>query len=167
MGTEGVGKDALMLLAKAMGFALLFGLLFAFVYGLHRCADPKMAPGIKDGDLVVFYRFSKKAYMPRELVVAKAGGKKEVRRIVAVGGDVVDITERGLVINGAAQHEAGIYKPTLRYQDGADFPMTVPHGEVFLLADSRDNAEDSRVYGTVKLEDLAGKVMLVIRRREF
>jgi len=41
----------------------------------------------------------------------------------------------------------------------------VPEGFVFVLADSRSGATDSRIYGPVEIDDTLGKIMAVIRRR--
>ena len=160
-------RELLMLVAKVLAIVLVTVLLFTFVYGAVRYQEPYMSPAVKDGDLVIFYRFAKSTYMPRDLVVVKSGGKKEVRRVIAGGGDVVDITDSGLSINGAMQQEPDIRSPTYRYNEGIDFPLTVPNGEFFLLADERAGAIDSRIYGTVKQDELAGKVMTMIRRRNW
>ena len=71
----------------------------------------------------------------------------------------------GLLINGSLQQEQEIYQKTERYQEGGEFPLTVPEGQVFVLGDSRSGATDSRIYGSVEIEDTLGKVMTVIRRR--
>ena len=167
MNFAGATEELVRLIIKIAVILLIFALLFTFLYGAARCQEPYMSPAVKDGDLVIFYRYARRAYMPRDLVVIKTDGKKEVRRIIALSGDIVDITSDGLVINGALQQEPDIRSPTYRYEEGIDFPLKVPYGEVFLLADSRAGAEDSRIYGTVKLNDLEGKVMTIIRRREF
>jgi signal peptidase I len=85
--------------------------------------------------------------------------------VVATAGDVVDINEDGLVINGALQQEPRIHEATERYEEGVIFPLTVPEGHVFVLAASRTDATDSRIYGPVEIEDTLGKVMTVIRQR--
>ena len=167
MRIDGLPRELLKLIAKVSAIILVSVLLFTFVYGAVRYQEPYMSPAIKDGDLVVFYRFAKKTYMPRDLVVIKNGSSKEVRRIIACGGDVVDITDSGLIINGALQQEPEIRAPTYRYNEGIEFPITVPYGEYFVLADERHGANDSRIYGTISQDDLAGKVMTMIRRRSF
>ena len=167
MRQAGLPKELMTLAAKVLAIVLVTVLLFTFVYGAVRYQEPYMYPAVKDGDLVIYYRFAKRAYMPRDLVVVKSGGTKEVRRIIACGGDIVDITDSGLVINGALQQEPDIRSPTYRYNEGIEFPITVPYGEYFVLADERQGADDSRIYGTVRQDDLAGKVMTLIRRRSF
>ena len=139
-------------------------LLFTCVYGLHRSADPGMNPSVKDGDLVIFYRFDKK-YRAGDLVLLSFQGKKQVRRVIATAGDTVDITEDGLVINGALQQEHGIYQKTWRYADGIPFPLTLGEGQVFVLGDAREGATDSRIYGAVNAGDTRGTVITIFRRR--
>ena len=158
-------KEFLFLLLKITSIALIFILTFTFLFGLIRYKDPSMDPAIKDGDLVVFYRYTKSGYQPRDAVILDIDGQRQVRRVVATEGDVVDITDGGLVINNALQQETDIYQRTERYEEGIGFPMTVPKGHVFVLSDSRIGATDSRIYGSVRIEDTLGKVMTVIRRR--
>jgi len=141
-------------------------LTFTFLYGFYRNADPDMAPMIKDGDLVMFYRLDKD-YAIGDLLLLDFQGERQVRRVVAKAGDIVDITEDGLIINGAIQQEPDIFQQTRRYESGVVFPLTVREGQVFALGDARKNATDSRVYGPVDTKDTLGTVMTVIRRRGF
>jgi signal peptidase I len=164
-GIPPVLKDLLFLIVKIACIALVFVLLFTFLFGLIRYDDPSMEPAIKNGDLVIFYRYNNTSYLPQEAVVLDYDGQRQVRRVVATAGDIVDITEDGLVINGAVQQEPGIHQKTERYQDGVDFPLTVPEGQVFVLSDHRSGGTDSRVYGCVAIEDTLGKVMTILRRR--
>lgn len=156
-------KDILYLLGKIAGIILCFFLLFLFVFGICRNGDADMNPAVKDSDLVIYFRLDKE-YIASDCIVFAYQGTKQVRRVVAVEGDTVDITEQGLIINGQPQGEAYIYEETRRYAEGIDFPITLQKGEVFVLGDAREDALDSRVYGPVTIEDTLGKVMLIIRR---
>ena len=158
-------KDLLILLTKIVLIAIVFVVLSTFVFGIIRYGEPSMAPAIKGGDLVVFSRHAQSGYQARDAIVLKTGGQWQVRRVVATAGDHVDITEDGLLINGALQQEPEIFQKTERYLDGGEFPLVVPEGQVFVLGDNRDGAEDSRIYGCVKTDETLGKVMTVIRRR--
>ena len=160
-----VWKDMLFLLAKIAVILLVFVALSTFLFGFERYHEPSMAPAIKDGDLVIFYRYTKAGYLTQDTIMLEHEGQKQVRRVVAIAGDIVDITEYGLVINGALQQEPEIFQKTERYAEGISFPMTVPEGQVFVLGDSRNGATDSRIYGSVYIEDTLGKVMAIIRRR--
>lgn len=160
-----VWKELGSLLIKIGIICAIIAFMFTFVFGLILYDDPSMAPAIRDGDVVIFLRFTQAGYLPQDTVVVVFEGKRQVRRVVATAGDEVDITDRGLMINGALQNETRIFEETKRYQDGVEFPLVVPKGHVFVLGDSRENATDSRVYGCVKISDTLGKVTEVIRRR--
>ena len=157
--------DMALLLVKITSIALIFILLFTFLFGIIRYQEPAMSPAIKDGDLVLFYQYTSAGYLPQDVIILEYGGRRQARRVVATAGDTVDITEAGLIINGALQSEPEIFQNTERYQEGVSFPLIVPEGCVFVLGDSRAGATDSRVYGCVRIEDTLGKVMTVIRRR--
>jgi len=159
-------KDLVFLLVKIGVIVLIFVLLSTFLYGIVRYYEPSMSPTVKDGDIVVFNRYiHEEGYHPREVIALVYDGETQIRRVVATAGDIVDINEDGLVINGALQQEPEIYSPTERYADGVSFPLTVPERHVFVLGDSRTNATDSRIYGCVSIGDTLGKVMTVIRSR--
>ena len=94
------------------------------------------------------------------------------KRVVAVGGDVVEIRDKRLFINGHEVKEryAVHTDPTVypndkllpepyRSRDHFD-PFRVPAGTFFVLGDSRDQSSDSRYWGTVPRENIRGRVFL-------
>ena len=157
-------QDILYLLLKIAVILTALFLLFTLMFGLHRTADISMSPAIQEGDLIIFYRLDKN-YAATDTLVLDYDGTKQVRRVVAVTGDVVDIVESGLMINGSLVQEPNVYQDTLRYTDGADFPVTVGPDQAFVLGDGRKDSVDSRSYGVVNIRDTFGKVMTIIRRR--
>ena len=157
-------RDLTGLLIKIGLILLVVVLAFTFLFGAFRNADPGMLPAIKDGDLVFYYRLDK-YYHSGDVVAAKYNGRTITLRVAAVAGDVVDVTENGLYINGSLQYESTVYEKTYRFEEGVDFPLTVREGEVFVLGDAREHAADSRVFGPVKISDTMGKVMAIFRRR--
>ena len=157
-------QDLILLVSKIGILLLLAAFLFLFVFGVARCSDASMFPAVKDGDLAVYYR-ADKDYMQGDVVALKVEGKTQIRRVAAVAGDTVDVTEDGLFVNGALQQEEHIYEKTQRYQEGIDFPVTLKEGEIFVLGDAREHSTDSRIYGPVKIKDTKGTVITLIRRR--
>ena len=162
---QSVWKDLLYLAVKIGIILLAFVAITTFVFGFAQSAEPSMSPAIKDGDLVIFHRYKKVGYNISDVIVLEHNGQIQARRVVATQGDIVDITEDGLMINGSIQQEANIYQKTERYEIGVDFPLTVPDGHVFVLADNREGATDSRIYGTVEISETYGKIITVLRRR--
>lgn len=92
-------------------------------------------------------------------------GKPLVKRVIAVGGDTVDIdADAGVVyVNGQALEEP--YTAELTYTEGnMEYPLTVPEGQLFLMGDNRQHSEDSRFssIGTVDERDILGKMLFRI-----
>ena len=157
-------QDIIYLLLKIAMIGVVVVLLFTFMFGIFRVTDISMKPMIQDGDVVVFYRLDKD-YVASDPLVVSYEDEQQVRRVAAVAGDTVDITEAGLLINGSLVQELDVFEETLRYEDGISFPITIKEGQVFVLGDGRENSIDSRLYGAVDIKDTLGKVMTIIRRR--
>lgn len=94
----------------------------------------------KNGDIVVFHSPLSK-------------GEDLVKRVVAVGGDRVEIKEGSLYVNGEQRIE-----PYLKDQDfGGELAETlIPEGKVFVLGDNRNNSGDSRYFGPIDNESIIG-----------
>ena len=157
-------KDLLQLLLKVVFIAVAIAAVFTFVFGAYRVTDTSMNPSIKDGDLVLYYRLHTKLHA-QDVVVLNYEGATTAGRIVAVGGDKVDITSDGLMVNGSHQVEQGITQETTQVSGGVTFPLTVPTGSVFVLGDNRGTAVDSRIFGCVPEHNIYGQVMGLFRRR--
>lgn len=162
--TSTITQDVLYLLLKIAGIAFIVVLLFTFMFGVLRVTDIAMDPSIKDGDMVFWYRLDKE-YVASDPIVVSYEGESQVRRVVAVAGDTVDITEEGLLINDSLVQEHDIFGETLHYEDGISLPITIEDGQVFVLGDRRTDSIDSRLYGPIDIKDTLGKVMTIIRRR--
>jgi len=80
-----------------------------------------------------------------------------IKRVIAVGGDYVEIRMGQIYVNGQA-----IQEPYVANRDLQSYPKTrVPPGSIFVLGDNRRNSEDSRVFGAVDLRYVKGRAFLV------
>lgn len=86
-----------------------------------------------------------------------------IKRVIAVGGDTVQILEDGVYVNGTRLEEPYVNPAeTPRYTNVADSlknGVTVPEGKVFVMGDNRNHSTDSRVIGFVPENDIIGKVI--------
>ena len=158
-------SDIFSLILKVSLIGGLCVLILTFLFGFNKVKDNNMNPNIKAGDLVLFNRIDKD-YKARDLIAIKENDGEQIRRVIAVEGDTVDMTHEGrLKVNGYVQSEDYIYTDTYAYTDGITFPITVGKDQVFVLSDNRTNGNDSRIYGCVDKNDVRGKVITIIYRR--
>ncbi len=152
----------------ALVFALaVLVLVFAFCARIVVVSGSSMNNTLTDGDrLLVQSTF----YTPQrgDVVVVDSYinyGKPLVKRVIAKGGDTVDINvEQGLVyVNGEALDEPYVPEGTLS-TGNVEFPLTVPEGTLFLMGDNRQHSTDSRSsdVGFIDERDILGKVVLRI-----
>lgn len=157
-------QDIRAFLIKLVVVAVIGWMLLGFVFGVTVMEGEDMYPHIRDGDVLIYYRLQRE-YHIGDVATFKRDGRRYTGRLVAQGGDTVDITEDGqLLVNGSVQDEE-IFYPTETADGGVEFPCKIPEGSVFLLCDFRTNGIDSRSYGPVDIEELDGKVMTILRRR--
>ena len=89
-------------------------------------------------------------------------GSVLLKRVVAVEGDLVEVRDGHVRIDGREVPEARI---TLDAGGGPDLgPVVVPHGKVLVLGDNRGNSRDGRFFGWVDRERVLGRAMSVIAR---
>ena len=155
-------KALLRLLSKIALIVITITTLLTFVGGVFICHDNDNFPMVKDGDLVITYRLDK--YYSGDFIVYEVEGKRYFGRVVAVPGDVIDFNETYYTVNGLAPYEIVYYKTEVR-ESSVAYPYEVQDGEVFVLADFREDGRDSRLFGAVS--NIKGKVVLLLRGRGF
>lgn len=118
-----------------------------------------MRPTYQDGQFILLFRAKEKKYNQGDVVGVEysAGEEKTIllKRIIAIGGDVVSCKSGQLYVNGQkiseSDHTVG---------KTSDIPaQTVPDGSVYLLGDNREHSMDSRSFGCMSCEDIIGKVV--------
>ena len=110
----------------------------------------------KKGEIVVF-RFPKD--QTRDFI----------KRVIAVGGDTVEMQQGKVFVNGKQLNETYIYHNDPKGKNISDYrKVVVPKDTIFVLGDNRNNSEDSRFadVGMVKSSDIEGKVWFVLSPSE-
>jgi len=157
-------------------------LLFTYVFRVAIVQGDSMLPTLQnedrllvsqlqtrpqDGDIIVIN--ADDAVLLAEsgtLYTAEGLHKSIVKRVVAVGGQTVDISSaEGIVyLNGEPLEE--LYTNTITQLpdlgNAFEYPFTVPEGYVFVMGDNRDISLDSRYInvGLVPEEEIEGTVLL-------
>ncbi len=83
-----------------------------------------------------------------------------VKRVVAVGGDSVDVRDGQLYVNGRISRFAEAHGVTTPQSPQVRYPYTVPPGQFFALGDNREASSDSRSFGAQPDDRIIGKVIV-------
>ena len=145
-------------------WSLCFYLIITnFVGGTIEVDGESMVPTLHDGEAYLLYRWSYHFRPPRrgELVVIRDPGYTDmaIKRVVAVGGERVEIHDAAVFIDGVRLNEAYI-APKIRTfpAKGTVVSFTIPRNHFFVLGDNRGNSLDSRYYGPLHRQQIVGVV---------
>ena len=170
-----VRRSLLILLCVAIGFGML--LKWALIGAVSLEGDG-MQPTLRGGETVLYLHSlpisgtaSVKARTGELALVSSFDGQARhhvVRRVIAREGDEVFVDATGrITVNDAlldepyAAQEAEERDP--RWEE-TSFPLTVPEGRLFVMADDRNTFSDSRsqAFGLVRESDMLGLPWAVI-----
>ncbi len=127
--------------------------------------SPSMAPTLQEGDRVVadMQAFSTRAPQPGEVVVYDGPGSLYIKRLIAVGGDVVQIEGDKVTVNGQVLNGPGLSDAQSEPSADQLEKITVPADSFFVLGDNRPFSYDSRYrgHGLVTRSQIRGKPLYV------
>lgn len=83
-----------------------------------------------------------------------------IKRVVAVEGDILDIEDGKLYINGIAEDNPNIRGET--HAPELELPFEIPEGKVFAMGDNREFSLDSRQLGFIDIGQIKGKAVFKI-----
>ena len=127
-------------------------LIRTFIVTPVRVTGSSMDPTLKDGDLMLLYKFSQKIER-NDIVVIDTDSSEGyiIKRVIALPNETVEYTNGNMYINGK--------KVSDNYADGEteDFPkIELGKNEYFVMGDNRVWSKDSRIIGPINKEDIVG-----------
>lgn len=138
-----------------------------FGYITYHIPSTSMSPTLMKGDYIMVqtavYAFKPPA--TGDIIVFRFPRNKNishVKRVAAVAGEKVAIQEGKLFVNGKLIQES--YLADQQVVESFSRTMeevTVPPGQLFVLGDNRDHANDSRFWGFLPVEETVGKVVYI------
>lgn len=170
------GAELFEWLQMIMGCVLVAVLLFNCFARVSRVDGSSMDTTLQDGELMLVWSLG---YEPKagDIVVLNKttadflGNRAIVKRVIATGGQTVDIDyTAGIVyVDGQPLDEPYImesmYRPDPnRHPTMQETHWDVPEGSIFVMGDNRNNSTDSRDIrlGTVDQDYVLGKVVLAL-----
>ena len=150
----GITAGNLILIAAAVIILSHLALPVFRIYGGN------MEPTLRDGDYIAAIKHP--ALKRNDVVAFYYNNKVLVKRVIALGGDTLDMAGDGTVsVNGEIQDE-----PFLNEKDAGrsdiEMPYYVPLKHVFVMGDNRADSMDSRIamIGPAGKEQIIGKAVL-------
>ncbi len=139
--------------------------VFCLVFRVIGVEGSSLMPTLHDGDWVAVSGISMNIERGDIVIITQPWERNVpiVKRVVAKGGDTVDIdfVLGEVYVNGQKKVEPYIDEPTTLFYD-VQFPLTVPEGKVFVMGDNRGDSLDSRSskIGCIDERYILGKVMI-------
>ena len=119
-----------------------------------------MLPTIREGDRVLADLLDARVKAPERgevVIITSREGIRLCKRVIGVGGDLLEIRAGQLLVNGKPVEEKYVVEPM---KD--DMPaFRVPEGQLFVMGDNRNNSRDSRAYGTLPASAVQGRVTTI------
>jgi signal peptidase I len=152
-------------------------LLRTFLVATYSIPSGSMEPTLQIGDRILVDKLSYKLHsIGVGNIIVFATPKNEhcagppvadlVKRVIALGGSTISLSEGNVFINGkqlaqpwlpaAVQHETEPGPSAAPY--ALDTPYKVPAGDVFVMGDNRTESCDSRYWGPIKTSTIVGQV---------
>ena len=178
-------KSAIRENIEAILIAVLLALFIrTFIIQAFKIPSGSMLPTLQIGDHLLVSKFIYGVKMPftgqtlipvsdpkpNDIVVFEFPKNPEldyIKRVIAVAGDIVEIRDKKIFINGKPfDDQHGVFKDPLIHPASLDprdnfGPTTVPAGKIFTMGDNRDNSFDGRFWGFVDLKAIRGKAWVI------
>lgn len=158
------GRRMLRALGEILQTILIAGVLFVGVNALTariRVEGNSMEPSLHDGEFVVVNRLAYRIGQPQrgDIVVFHPPYDPErrfIKRIVGLPGDTIQVIDGTLFVNGESLDEPYILaSPTYSGE------WVVGRDQVFVLGDNRNNSSDSQNWGSLAVDRIIGKAIVV------
>jgi len=156
-----IGRIIVDILETAMLSVLLF-LAINAISARIRIESISMQPTLYEGDFVMVNKLAYKIGSPErgDVIIfhypPDPDREPYIKRVIGLPGDRLQVQNGSVYINGEPVQEPYISAPPAYTGE-----WTIPEGTVFVLGDNRNHSSDSHNWGTVPIENVIGKALVV------
>ena len=143
-----------------------------FGFDIYRIPSKSMQPLLYSGDYILVSNIAYMDTIPKtkDVIIFNKPDKNNsetkvsfIKRVIAVGGDTVEIKNGKLRVNNILMKENYIAMRNNRTPYSQNMKLTtVPESHVFVLGDNRDNSSDSRIFGSVGYNEIIAKASSIL-----
>lgn len=149
----------------------------AFLVQAFWIPSASMVPTLNEGDRVLVNKLSYEAHdvhrgdvivfdRPEEAANGDDDIKDLIKRVVAVGGDTLELHEGDVYVNGERVEEpyvnggAATTPDTGGCSNSGESRWELPDDAVFVMGDNRANSSDSRCFGPIPDDTIVGRAVV-------
>ena len=154
-------RKVILLAAKVVIVLLGLYILLFRIFGIIRIDSNAMFPRISGGDMVAIIHGGD--YTNGDAIVYKNLDRTYAGRVIAKAGDVVNYVDGKITVNGSIEDVVSYGDTVMPSEGGFAFPYTVTDNCYFILGDNRNDLDDSRTFGLIKVTEIEGKIIGVFR----
>lgn len=167
--------------AEAAAIAVILALFIrTFVVQAFKIPSGSMIPTLLVGDHILVNKFIygvKIPFLNKTLIPIDSPKRNDVivfiypvdeskdfiKRVIGLPGETLEIKDTKIYLNGEIFEDThGVFNDSHRNFAKDNFgPITIPEDRLFVMGDNRDNSHDSRFWGTVPLESVKGKALII------
>ena len=157
-------KYYLKMLGKSFVIICIFYITFFKIFGLTRINNISMRPSIGPGSLLLYYRLNNN-YEVGDLITFTKDNKRYVLRVIGTSNDIISINLNGEFINSNRKELPKEYSKN-RVSNDISYPYKVGSNKVFVVGDNREEVDDSRVFGSIDVNIIDGKVIGLLKTKD-
>ncbi|OEG00488.1 signal peptidase I [Vulcanibacillus modesticaldus] len=157
------------------GRAILLAIALAyfirsFLFSPYIVDGRSMVETLHDGERVIVNELSYRLEQPKRgdiIVFQFDENSAYIKRVIGIPGDIVEVKDDNLYINGELVSEPYIEKKKRKLHSRGLIltedvkPVKVKDGQLFVMGDNRRNSKDSREFGTIDIDQVIGRADLV------
>ena len=164
-------KSALQENIESLLWAVALALIIrTFIMAPFKIPSGSMRTTLIEGDRILVNKFIYRFQPPHrgDIIVFRFPEERKrsfIKRLIAVGGETVEIREGKVLVNGQPLDSTGIFHANYYYNRGQNSGehqvITVPLDSYFVLGDNSSASFDSRFWGFVPKQLVVGKAMCI------
>ena len=132
-------------------------LIRTFLFSPALVSGSSMENTLYDGELVIVNKIGLKSGIERfDIVIVKIGNELLIKRVIGLPNEKIEYRDNILYINDE------VMETPIEFEKTLDFKHMIGDNEYFVMGDNRDVSQDSRVLGAFSIENIKGKVDLVL-----